>query len=158
WAVRGLWLASCEGAPMVRCDLTRAYHDVEARLAATDPALLQRLRRLWPSETRSLNDHWRRAWAEDGTCYSPADPACLLRLADRTRADGTRAMSNYFAAALGLADQYDVYAALAQAGIVPGGTFLRVEIETALREAFGGSLAFSLRCMDGALGEVALRF
>ncbi|KAI1313047.1 ribonuclease T2-like [Mortierella claussenii] len=155
FTMHGLWPDTCSGGqgPSNGCDSSRVYDDVGTRLqnyANAAPGFLDDMNTYWSSYNGDNNVFWSHEWSKHGTCVSTLAPSCI---------DGyvqDQDVYNYFSKALALRQQYDIYGALANAGILPGSTPNVADMHSAIRSAFG--VDAEINCSSGSLSEIWLFF
>ncbi|KAF9997965.1 ribonuclease T2-like [Entomortierella chlamydospora] len=155
FTMHGLWPDTCSGGqgPSSGCDSSRVYSDIETRLqnyANADPDMLDNMNTYWSSYTGDNNSFWSHEWSKHGTCVSTLAPSCIANYVQ------DEDVYNYFSTALGLRQKYDLYAALANAGITPGSNPNVDDMHSAIQSAFG--VDAEINCNNGALSEIWLFF
>ncbi|KAG0364073.1 ribonuclease T2-like [Gamsiella multidivaricata] len=155
FTMHGLWPDTCSGGqgPTSGCDSTRVYTDVATRLQNypnADANFENNMNTYWSSYTGDNNEFWSHEWSKHGTCVSTLNPSCIANYVQ------DEDVYNYFSKALALRQQYDLYAALANAGIYPGSTPNVADMHTAIHNAFG--VDAEINCSSGSLSEIWLYF
>ncbi|KAF9356323.1 ribonuclease T2-like [Mortierella sp. AD094] len=155
FTMHGLWPDTCSGGqgPSNGCDSSRVYSDIETRLqnyANADPNMLDNMNTYWSSYTGDNNSFWSHEWSKHGTCVSTLAPSCDPNYVQ------DQDVYNYFNTALGLRQQYDLYTALANAGITPGSNPDVADMHSAIQTAFG--VDAEINCQSGSLSEIWLFF
>lgn len=95
----------------------------------------------------SPNYFWSHEWSKHGTCVSTLEPHCL---SDYVK---NKDVYSYFSKTLELRAHYDLHAALAAKGIMPGSTTNVAHMHAAFTEAFG--VDAQINCRSGILTEVS---
>jgi len=155
FTMHGLWPDTCSGGkgPWHGCDSSRSYSDVATRLQNypnAGPSFLDDMNKYWSSSMGDNNKFWSHEWEKHGTCISTLAPACSLNY---TQDDD---VYNYFSKGLALHQQYDLYAALSNAGITPGSNPDVADMQSAIQTAFG--VDAEINCASGSLSEIWLYF
>lgn len=104
----------------------------------------------WSSYKGDNNAFWAHEWSKHGTCISNIAPSCTSNYVK------DQDVFHYFDKALALRSQYNLYKALATAGITPGSTPNVADMHTAIKNAFG--VDAQINCASGALSEIWLFF
>ncbi|KAG0203512.1 ribonuclease T2-like [Mortierella sp. GBA30] len=155
FTMHGLWPDTCSGGqgPSTGCDSSRVYSDVSTRLqnyAGASQSFLNDMNTYWSSYTGDNNSFWSHEWSKHGTCVSTLAPSCLANYVQ------DEDVYNYFSKALELRKQYDLYTALANAGITPGSNPNVADMHAAIQTAFG--VDAQINCSSGTLSEIWLYF
>ncbi|KAG0307231.1 ribonuclease T2-like [Dissophora globulifera] len=155
FTMHGLWPDTCSGGQgnANGCDSARVYTDVETRIqdyANADPSFMDQMNTYWSSYTGDNNAFWSHEWSKHGTCVSTLAPSCTSNYVQ------DQDVYNYFKQALALRQKYDLHAALAAAGILPGSTPNVADMHTAIKNAFGFDA--EINCSSGSLSEIWLFF
>ncbi|KAF9350018.1 ribonuclease T2-like [Mortierella sp. AD094] len=155
FTMHGLWPDTCSGGqgPTNGCDSSRVYTDVGTRLqnyAGSSSQFLSDMDTYWSSYTGDNNSFWSHEWSKHGTCVSTLAPSCYSSYAQ------DEDVYDYFSKALTLRAQYDLYGALAAAGILPGSTPNVADMHAAFTNAFG--VDAQINCASGVLSEIWLYF
>jgi len=145
WTIHGLWPDNCDGSFNQDCDRSRVYTDISGLLnsqGATDT--LSFMETYWVDINGNNERFWQHEWGKHGTCYSTLDPTCL----PDGSPTGAEAVA-FFQTVVNLFQQYNIYQALAAAGITPSthNTYTESQLEAALGSAFGVKASFD--CTHG---------
>ncbi|RKP27044.1 ribonuclease T2-like protein [Syncephalis pseudoplumigaleata] len=151
FTMHGLWPDTCDGGmgPKDGCDPARHYDDLGSILQQADAKLYDEMNTYWPSYKGDNPAFWSHEWNKHGTCVSTLEPKCLGSDAPQHQ-DAVQ----YFRMALSLRRQFNTFAALSKAGIVPGRQYEREQFAAALSDAWG--VPVELHCAQGQLEEVRL--
>ncbi|KAG0201789.1 ribonuclease T2-like [Mortierella sp. GBA30] len=155
FTMHGLWPDTCSGGqgPANGCDASRVYTDIESRLQnyANAPAgFLNDMNTYWSSYKGDNNAFWAHEWSKHGTCVSSLAPSCSSNYVQ------DQDVYAYFSKALALRSQYNLYQALASAGITPGSNPNVNDMHAAIKKAFG--VDAQINCNSGVLSEIWLFF
>ncbi|KAF9363756.1 ribonuclease T2-like [Mortierella sp. NVP85] len=154
FTIHGLWPDTCSGGqgPSTGCDSNRIYSDIETRLNAYKggPALVDQLNTYWASYKGDNNAFWAHEWSKHGTCVSNIAPSCSSNFVEN------QDVYHYFNKTLELRTKYNLYQALAAAGITPGSTPQVADMHAAIQKAFG--VDAQINCNSGSLSEIWLYF
>lgn len=102
----------------------------------------------WSSYNGSNNAFWSHEWSVHGTCVSTLDPSCYNNYVQ------DEDVYDFFSKALALRSQYDLYKALAEAGITPGSNPNVADMHTAISAAFGVDAQIDCETHSSSLSEV----
>jgi ribonuclease T2 len=86
-----------------------------------------------------------------GTCVSTLAPTCYG--SSYTKYED---VTDYFTQVLALRAKYDLYTALANANITPGGSYSVTAMQSAIRAAFG--VTAKIDCSSGTLSDIEINF
>ncbi|KAF9932531.1 ribonuclease T2-like [Linnemannia zychae] len=155
FTMHGLWPDTCSGGqgPSTGCDASRVYTDIESRLQnypGLPSGFMNELNTYWSSYKGDNNAFWSHEWSKHGTCVSTLAPNCSSDFVQN------QDVFNYFSTTLGLRKQYNLYNALANAGITPGSTPDVDDMHVAINAAFG--VDAQINCSGGVLSEIWLFF
>ncbi|KAF9903521.1 ribonuclease T2-like [Linnemannia zychae] len=155
FTLHGLWPDTCAGGhgPPNGCDPRRTYYNVAARLKSfkgASPGFMNEMNTYWGSFKGDNNGFWSHEWSKHGTCISNLAPSCVQNFSPNQDVYG------YFRQGLDLRGQYDLYKALANAGIMPGTTPDVEDMHEAIEKAFG--VDAQINCEGGVLNEIWLYF
>ncbi|KAF9920403.1 ribonuclease T2-like [Linnemannia zychae] len=158
FTLHGLWPDTCLGrqGPASGCDYNRIYNDVESKLAnfkGLPSGFMDQMRTYWGSNSYSNNVFWSHEWSKHGTCFSTLNPSCYSN--SQTYIPDQDVYS-YFKQGLDLRRQYNIYAALSNAGILPGSTPETEDMHIAIKKAFGEDA--EINCDNGVLSEIWMHF
>ncbi|KAF8659270.1 hypothetical protein AX14_007624 [Amanita brunnescens Koide BX004] len=140
WTIHGLWPDNCDGSYGQDCDSSRAYTDIAGLLENQGAGdTLSFMKKYWPDYHGQNEQFWEHEWSKHGTCYSTLNPSCL----PQGSPTGAEAVA-FFQTVTGLFKQYDIYNALANAGITPSNqkSYSRDDLQAALSSAFGVAPGF----------------
>lgn len=129
--------------------------NVAARLQSykgIQPGFMDDMATYWGSFKGDNNAFWSHEWSKHGTCISNLSPSCTNPSTFTPNQD----VYEYFRQGLELRAQYDLYTALAKAGILPGSNPDVVEMHEAIGSAFG--VDAQINCEGGVLNEVWMYF
>ncbi|KAF9154592.1 ribonuclease T2-like [Linnemannia schmuckeri] len=157
FTLHGLWPDTCAGGhgPPNGCDSLRVYNNVEARLKSyngAQPGFMDEMNTYWGSFKGNNNGFWSYEWSKHGTCISNLSPSCTNPSTFIPNQD----VYEYFRQALELRAQYDLYAALAKAGIMPRSNPDVEDMHEAIEAVFGADA--QINCKGGVLNEVWMYF
>ncbi|KAG0080071.1 ribonuclease T2-like [Linnemannia elongata] len=157
FTLHGLWPDTCAGGhgPPNGCDSRRVYNNVAARLQSykgIQTGFMDDMATYWGSFKGDNNAFWSHEWSKHGTCISNLSPSCTNPSTFTPNQD----VYEYFRQGLELRAQYDLYTALAKAGILPGSNPDVVEMHEAIGSAFG--VDAQINCEGGVLNEVWMYF
>ncbi|ORX81000.1 RNase Sy [Basidiobolus meristosporus CBS 931.73] len=149
FTLHGLWPDTCSGAqgPSDGCDPSRAYTNVGQIVQGANSSLYDLMNVYWPSYNGDNGVFWEHEWGKHGTCVSTLDPDCY-----GTNYQKYEDMLDYFQTVLNLRAKYNLYGALATAGIVPGGTYTLANMANAIKNDLGVTPYF--KCKSGVLNEI----
>ncbi|ORX88734.1 RNase Sy [Basidiobolus meristosporus CBS 931.73] len=149
FTIHGLWPNTCSGGqgPSNGCDPSRAYSDIGEIIQNANSSLYDQMDTYWPSYKGNNPEFWEHEWEKHGTCVSTLDPDCYG--SDYQEYED---MLDYFQSVLNLRAKYDLYAALASAGITPGGTYTQTRMANAIKSRLGITPYF--KCKSGTLNEI----
>ncbi|GJJ76111.1 ribonuclease T2 [Entomortierella parvispora] len=155
FTMHGLWPDTCSGGdgPSDGCDSSRDYTDIQTRLenySGPGASIMDDMNTYWGSYTGDNNSFWSHEWTKHATCISTLAPSCHPDWVQ------DQDVYTFFSTALGLRQQYDLYAALANAGITPGSNPDVDDMHAAIQTAFG--VDAEINCESGALSEIWLTF
>jgi len=155
FTMHGLWPNTCSGGmgPANGCDDNRQYDDVQGYL---DSSLLDDMNTYWPSNKNDNNAFWVHEWQKHGTCVTTLFPSCFDSDSYQTGDE----VSVYFRSALALRQQYDLYAAMKDAGFgavrsVSQG-YNAEDVVAAIRRKFGVTVA--LECKGSMINGARMYF
>jgi len=157
FTLHGLWPNTCSNgrAPGNGCDDSRRYENIAA-LVSKAGSLKSEMDTYWPSYTGDNNKFWTHEWGKHGTCVTTLAPKCLTAT---PYVRGSEIVP-YFRKALELRSTYDLYAALARAGIEPtlnrSQGYTVANVEAAVRRAYGKTP--ELRCKGNVISDINLYF
>jgi len=157
FTVHGLWPNTCSNgrAPGNGCDDARLQNSIEP-LVQPVGNLLNDLNTYWPSYKNDNDAFWVHEWNKHGTCVTTLDPKCFSP-SDYRKGDEVVA---YFRKTLELRQKYDLFAALARAGISPSLDRSKgvpvMDYVNAVKKAYGVSTQFS--CKGNVITEVKMYF
>jgi len=154
FTMHGLWPDTCSGGdgPSNGCDSSRVYTDIQTRLenySGPGASIMDDMNTYWGSYTGDNNSFWSHEWSKHATCVSTLAPSCH---SDWVQDED---VYTFFSTALGLRQQYNLYTALANAGITPGSNPNVSDMHAAIKSAFG--VDAEINCESGALSEVKKR-
>ncbi|KAE8229992.1 hypothetical protein CF326_g5018 [Tilletia indica] len=150
WTIHGLWPDYCNGTYPANCDPSRAdLQPLQVLRDANETDLISYMNEFWVSDRGSTPDFWSHEWSKHGVCVSTLDPKCYPQDEYVQNQD----LVDFFKTTTTLHARYNLYQALAQAGILPttSQTYALSDMKDALRTAFGVDVA--LRCRSGYLQE-----
>ncbi|ORX88982.1 RNase Sy [Basidiobolus meristosporus CBS 931.73] len=149
FTIHGLWPNTCSGGqgPSDGCDTSRAYTGVGQIVQNANSSLFSQMNTYWPSYNGDNGVFWEHEWGKHGTCVSTMNPSCY-----GTAYAKYEDMLDYFQTVLKLRSQYNLHAALASAGIVPGATYTQTNMANAIKGALGITPYF--KCKSGVLNEI----
>ncbi|KAF9204645.1 ribonuclease T2-like [Haplosporangium sp. Z 27] len=155
FTMHGLWPDTCSGGqgPTSGCDSSRVYTDIATRLQnypGSSASFLSDMDTYWSSYTGDNNSFWSHEWSKHGTCVSTLAPSCISNYVQ------DQDVYTYFSTALALRAKYDLYGALASAGILPGSNPTASAMHAAIQSAFG--VDAEINCTSGSLSEIWLFF
>ncbi|KAI1311313.1 ribonuclease T2-like [Mortierella claussenii] len=155
FTMHGLWPDTCSGGqgPANGCDANRVYDDIETRLQnypGLPSGFLDNMNTYWSSYKGDNNAFWAHEWSKHGTCVSTLAPTCSANYVQ------DQDVFTFFSTALNLRSQYNLYQALAAAGITPGSNPNVADMHTAIKNAFG--VDAQINCASGVLSEIWLFF
>ncbi|KAI7823039.1 ribonuclease T2 [Gamsiella multidivaricata] len=155
FTMHGLWPDTCTGGqgPSTGCDAKRIYDNVETRLQnypGAPSGFLDQMNTYWSSYKGDNNAFWAHEWSKHGTCVSNLAPTCTSNYVQ------DQDVYSYFSKALALRSQYNLYQALAAAGINPGSNPNVADMHSAITKAFG--VDAQINCDSGVLSEIWLFF
>jgi ribonuclease T2 len=104
----------------------------------------------WGSSKGDNNGFWSHEWVKHGTCISNLAPSCTQNYTPN------QDVYRYFRQGLDLRTKYDLYKALAYAGIFPGSTPHVKDMHLAIWKAFG--VGAKINCEGNILSEIWLYF
>ncbi|KAG2171926.1 hypothetical protein INT43_001402 [Umbelopsis isabellina] len=154
FTLHGLWPDECNGsyAPSNGCDSSRQWTNIESIVENYGPSTLHSdMLTYWPSDAESNNDFWSHEWDKHGTCVSTYAPTCYG--SSYTKYED---VIDYFTKVLELRAQYDLYSALADANITPGGSYSVSDMQDAIQSAFG--VTAKIDCSSGTLSDIEINF
>ncbi|KAJ1932915.1 hypothetical protein GGF37_006900, partial [Kickxella alabastrina] len=166
FTVHGLWPDTCTGKqlPANGCDPSRSYSNISGIIQDADPSLFADMTTYWPSNKGNNDWFWTHEWVKHGTCVSTLDPSCYGS-GGIDEYTPKRDVLDYFRKILELRETYDLFKALAAAGIVPTepeagrlpkNTYTLKEFKKAIFDAWG--VEPNVRCIGRRLQEVFLWF
>ncbi|RKP37442.1 ribonuclease T2-like protein, partial [Dimargaris cristalligena] len=133
------------------CNMKRGVTDIGKRLNKTDPDLYQYIEKYWSIGNHKADKFWEHAWVQHGTCMTNLEAQC-----QGNQGTEDQAVINYFVAARGLHEKYDVAQALADNNIRPGSSAPVDKFRKAIEEAFGAPVV--MRCTNSVLDGVQVWF
>jgi len=151
FTLHGLWPDTCKGGngPRNGCDKDSEYPSISSLVPA---ATLEQMNTYWPSYKDDNDLFWVHEWTTHGTCVSTLEPRCF---GDDYQQG--QEVADYFGLGLTLRARYDLYAALNDAGITPGGTYGVEQMVQAVKSKFG--VEPQIQCgKDDSLSEIHLYF
>nr|BAK32792.1 ribonuclease T2 [Umbelopsis isabellina] len=154
FTLHGLWPDACDGtyAPSGGCDSSRQYTNVETIVQNYGTSTLYSdMKTYWPSDAESNNDFWSHEWSKHGTCVSTLAPTCYG--SSYTQYED---VTDYLTKVLALRAQYNLYTALANAKITPGGSYTYTAMQNAIKAAFG--VTAKIDCSSGTLSDIEINF
>ncbi|ORZ07433.1 RNase Sy, partial [Absidia repens] len=154
FTMHGLWPNMCNGGrtPEEGCDPSRNYGDLDPILRRNQ-SLYNEMSTYWPSFKGSDRnaEFWSHEWITHGTCITTLERQCFSNFQEY------QDLFTYFNTALGLHQQYDLYAILSDANITPGGSYSLDQFESAVR-AYTGFTPM-ITCKEGStLNEIRIYF
>ncbi|KAF9112347.1 ribonuclease T2-like [Mortierella sp. AM989] len=155
FTIHGLWPDTCSGGqgPSTGCDANRIYSDVSTRLQnypGLPSGFMNSMNTYWPSYKNDNNLFWSHEWSKHGTCLSTLTPSCYTNYVQN------QDVYAYFSKTLALRSKYNLYQALANAGILPGSNPSVASMHTAIKNAFG--VDAQINCASGVLSEIWLYY
>ncbi|KAG0041634.1 ribonuclease T2-like [Gryganskiella cystojenkinii] len=155
FTLHGFWPDTCSGGqgPTNGCDASRVYTDIQTRLenySGPGAAIMDDMNTYWGSYKGDNNAFWAHEWSKHATCISTLAPSCHSDWAQ------DQDVYTFFSTVLGLRKQYDLYQALANAGITPGSNPNVADMHSAIQSAFG--VDAEINCSSGVLSEIWLKF
>ncbi|KAL9940329.1 hypothetical protein V8E36_001034 [Tilletia maclaganii] len=151
WTIHGLWPDLCNGSYPANCDPVRgAWDPLNTLREAGRTDIISYMNEFWISNMGSTPQFWKHEWEKHGVCVSTLEPKCYSAGSYAPKQD----LVDFFNTTVALHQRYNIYAALAKAGIVPtrSRSYPLADLQAALRDAFGVSVA--LRCVSVYLQEV----
>nr|BAN14451.1 ribonuclease T2 [Umbelopsis ovata]BAN14452.1 ribonuclease T2 [Umbelopsis ovata] len=154
FTLHGLWPDKCDGtyAPSGGCDSARQWTNIETIVQNNGPSTLHSdLVTYWPSDAQSNNAFWSHEWDKHGTCVSTYAPSCYGSSYTKYQD-----VVDYFTKVLELRAKYDLYTALSNANITPGGSYSVSAMQAAIRTAYG--VTPKIDCSSGTLIDIYINF
>ena len=163
WTIHGLWPDTCSGGYDSDCDPSRNTRNVAAILRASSNPKASRTLDVMNQNWLALNGNdaqlWSHEWNKHGTCVSTLNPKCYASPAveEGGYKEGEDVV-DFFTTTVDLFEQYNVFEALKEAGIVPDRNkrYTLAQLQQATREKWGKAASF--KCRNGALNEAWIYF
>lgn len=155
WTIHSLWPDLCSGAYDADCDPSRNSNQIASILQNNNASdVLDTMNRYWLALNGNDAQLWSHEWNKHGTCVSTLEPECYPSSAYTEHQD----IVDFFRTTTGLFGQYNVYDALAAAGIKPSTskTYNLRDLQSAAQDAWGHQVTF--RCRYGKLNEAWVYF
>ncbi|XP_023246098.1 ribonuclease Oy-like, partial [Copidosoma floridanum] len=120
WTLHGLWPSNSKGSHPFYCN-----NNVKFNRNLLGKELIDQMEEKWMTLDLDTDNEvfWRHEWNKHGTC--------AMNL------PSTDSMSKYFIKAIQLLNQYNAGRILAEAGILPGGTYAYRDVVSAVEESLG---------------------
>ncbi|SCV05754.1 LANO_0H14444g1_1 [Lachancea nothofagi CBS 11611] len=166
----GLWPDNCDGGYQQFCDNSRQIDDVYNLLKSKQfnhegleiqgEELLDRMSKLWKSNTGDHESLWIHEFNKHATCIKTLKPQCYARWdgdeAKVTDDYNKKGVYDYYRIAMKLYESLDSFKALEDNGITPSTTksYTRDEISKALSSAFNGKKTFFKCDRNRGLNEI----
>ncbi|KAG6035552.1 hypothetical protein E4U41_006012 [Claviceps citrina] len=149
WTIHGLWPDNCDGSYPARCDISRAYTDIEDILSSAGASeTLDYMKTFWKDYQGDDETFWQHEWGKHGTCISSLNPECYSGYEPKEEA------VDFFKKTVELFKSLPTYEWLAEAGITPLSTkyYSLNKIQGVLSEKHGAKVTLS--CKGKSLNEV----
>lgn len=161
WTIHGLWPDTCNGGYDSDCDPSRNNNNIAAVLRASDnpkaASTLDVMNQYWLALNGNDGQLWSHEWNKHGTCVSTLAPKCYSN-ASEGGYQKNEDIVDFFTTTVDLWEEYNVFEALQEAGIVPSRskTYTLDEIQQATKAKWGKEATF--KCRNGALNEAWVYF
>ncbi|SPO25872.1 related to ribonuclease M [Ustilago trichophora] len=165
WTIHGLWPDTCNGGYDSDCDPSRNQANIASILrTSSNPkaaSTLDTMNQYWLALNGNDGQLWSHEWNKHGTCVSTLAPKCYAAPEAEGQQKGFTEgedVVDFFTTTVDLFEQYNVFEALKEAGIVPDRNkrYTLDQLHAATRQRWGKEATF--KCRNGALNEAWIYF